>query len=67
MNTNIPKLIKAELKQAKVTEAELAEFIDCTPEEFEEIMQGRRKPTVAEAIAIAQFFDLEPMLFLGGK
>lgn len=67
MSANIPKLIIAELKQAKVTKEELADFINITVDRLDEILKGDRKPTVSEGIAIAQFFDLEPMLFLGGK
>jgi transcriptional regulator with XRE-family HTH domain len=67
MNGNIPKLIIAELKQAKATKEELADFAGIALVRLEEIIKGERKPSVAEGIALAQFFDLEPMLFLGGK
>lgn len=63
----VAKLIRAELKQARASKEELAEFMDKTVHEVEELVNGDRKPTVAEGIAIAQFFDLDPMLFLGGK
>lgn len=67
MNATIPKLIQAELKQAKATPEELADFMGVSIERLEHILKGLHKPSVSEGIAIAQFFDLEPMLFLGGK
>jgi len=63
----VAKLIQAELKQAKATKEELADFLNLSVLEIENLLQGQRKPTVPEGIALAQFFDLNPMLFLGGK
>jgi hypothetical protein len=63
----VAKLIQAELKQAKATKEELADFLNLPVGEIDSILDGKRKPTVPEGIALAQFFDLNPMLFLGGK
>ena len=63
----VAKLIQAELKQAKATKEELADFLNLPVGEVDNILDGKRKPTVPEGIALAQFFDLNPMLFLGGK
>ena len=64
---SVAKLIQAELKQAKATKEELADFLNLPVGEMDNILDGKRKPTVPEGIALAQFFDLSPMLFLGGK
>lgn len=60
------KLIQAELKSAGATVEELADFTQITMERLAEIIEGGKKPTVKEGIAIAQFFDLDPMILLGG-
>lgn len=63
----VAKLIQAELKQAKATKEELADFLNLPVPEIDDLLKGQRRPTVTEGIAIARFFDLDPMLFLGGK
>ena len=61
------KLIESELKQAKATKEELADFLNLPLWEIDNLLTGQRRPSVTESIALAQFFDLNPMLFLGGK
>jgi len=59
--TTVNKLIKQELALAKASESELADYMELSEED------GKRKPSVHESIKLAQFFDLDLMLFVGGK
>jgi plasmid maintenance system antidote protein VapI len=59
-------LIKAELKSAGLTLEDLADFTEIPVERLREIIEGGKKLTVSEGIVIAQFFDLNPMILLGG-
>jgi plasmid maintenance system antidote protein VapI len=64
---SVHTLIKQELKVAEATVEELADFMETTVEKLKLVLDGNRKPTVAEAIKLSQFFDVDPMLFLGGR
>jgi plasmid maintenance system antidote protein VapI len=65
--TSTAELIKEELKQAKATVKELAEFVGVDEERIEDIIKGVKKPNAHERVQMATFFDLDPMLFIGGK
>lgn len=65
--TNTADLIKEELKQAKATVKELAEFVGISEERMQDIVGGVKKPNAHERVQMALFFDLDPMLFIGGK
>jgi plasmid maintenance system antidote protein VapI len=60
-------LIQAELKSAGATLEDLADFTEISVERLREIIEGGKKLTVSEGIAIAQFFDLDPMILIGGR
>jgi len=55
------------LKSVEATVEELADFTEISVERLMEIIEGGKKPTVSEGIAIAQFFDLDPMILIGGR
>lgn len=65
--TTVNKLIKQELALAKASESELADYMELAEEDLKQIIDGKRKPSVDESIKLAQFFDLDLMLFVGGK
>lgn len=65
--STVHTLIKQELKLSEATVEELADFMDVTVDTLKTVLDGNRKPTVVEAIKLSQFFDVDPMLFLGGK
>jgi plasmid maintenance system antidote protein VapI len=65
--SKIGKLILAELREANSTVEDLAEFTQLDLDELLKIIEGVRKPTVAEGIAIADFFDISPMIMIGGR
>lgn len=47
------------------TVAELAEYTEISEERLGELMAGA-KPTLKEIVSIADFYDYDPLLFLGG-
>lgn len=64
--SKIGKLILAELREANSTVEDLAEFTELDLTKLLEIIEGVRKPSIAEGIAIADYFDISPMILLGG-
>lgn len=64
---SVHALINQELKVSEATVEELADFMETTVDKLKSVLDGNRKPTVAEAIKLSQFFDVDPMLFLGGR
>jgi len=65
--TTVSALIKQELAASKSTELELAEYMELTEEQLKLLLDGKRKPSVAESTKLSQFFDIDLMLFVGGK
>lgn len=53
------------MRAAKITPEELAEYAGISVQRLQSILQGTKKPSIAEGIAIAKFFEFDPLLIIG--
>ncbi len=63
--TKTAEIIKAEMRAARTTVEELAEYASISVERLQAILEGTKKPSITEGIAIAKFFEFDPLLIIG--
>jgi transcriptional regulator with XRE-family HTH domain len=63
--TKTTEIIKAEMRAAHTTVEELAEYAGISAKRLEDILGGTKKPSISEGIAIAKFFEFDPLLIIG--
>lgn len=63
--TKTAEIIKAEMRTARTTPEELAEYVGISVERLQSMLEGSKKPSISEGIAIAKFFEFDPLLIIG--
>lgn len=63
--TKTANMIKAEMLAAHATPEELAEYAGISVSRMQEILDGGKKLSITEGIAIAKFFEFDPLLIIG--
>ena len=63
--TKTADIIKAEMLAARTTLEELADYANISVSRMQEILDGGKKLSITEGIAIAKFFEFDPLLIIG--